>query len=213
LQIADFKSRVPSAQSTIETSEVRNHLVALADLLFALIDAFGQPLQHRAGSLQNVISVGVGLSAHLFRFAHGLLMRLIGHLLRALRNHVLGDQLLGVLLCVGDNALGFAARVLNDAVRMIAGILNGAVGLGARITHETLRLGLRFADHAVRFVLRLRHHTVAIARYAFGFFEVVGQRLFELRGLYEKRLFVNEYLAENVALSIFDQHFEFVYQA
>ncbi len=199
--------------TTIEQSEIGNCLTALADLLFALIDAVGQTLQHRAGSLQNVIGVCIGLCAHLFSLAHRILVRLLGHLLRALRNHVFGDQLLGVLLRVGHDALGFASRVLNNAIGMIAGILNGAVGLRTGVSNQSLRLGLRLAHHAVRFVLRLRHHTVAVARHAFGFFEVVWKRLFKLRGLDEKRLFVNEYLAENVALSIFDQHFEFVYQA
>jgi hypothetical protein len=36
---ADFKLRIPCAQPTIEPSEVRNRLAALADLFFALIDA------------------------------------------------------------------------------------------------------------------------------------------------------------------------------
>jgi hypothetical protein len=35
---------------------------------------------------------------------------------------------------------------------------------------------------------------VAVARHTFGFFEVVRKRLLELRGLYEKRLFVNNTL-------------------
>jgi hypothetical protein len=36
-------------------------------------------------------------------------MRLLGHLLRALGDDVLGDKLLGVLLGIGHDALGFAA--------------------------------------------------------------------------------------------------------
>ena len=184
--------------------------LVLADLFFAFFDAVAQALQHRADFIQHAESVGIGLTAHFLAVADRALVDFRAGVLRLLGNHVLGDELLGVLLGIGDDALGLAARVFDDAVGMRARVLNRAVGAGTRVADQGLRFGLRIADQALRFGLGARHHAFRIFFDAVSLFDVFGQRFFKFRGLNEKSLFVNDNFAEYVVLSVIYKLFEFV---
>src|SRR4028119_2194455 len=75
------------------------------------------------------------------------------------------------------------------------------------------RLALRVAQQALRLALRAADDAVAVARHAFGFFQIIGQRFFQPRGLHEKRLFINDNFTENVSLTVVNQLLQFVNEA
>jgi hypothetical protein len=205
---------VPPCQARCRPTLAANPLLfGFRELCFALLDAAQQFLQHHAGFIEDFQCIGIGLPTQFVRVAQCRLVRFLGLLLGALNDGVLGDKLLGMLLCIGHDALGFAAGIVNDAVGVCSRVLNGAVGLRTGVAHQTLCLALSIAQHALCLRLRAGHDAVAVARDALRFFQIIRQGLFQLRGLYEKRLFINDDFAKNMSSSVVNQLFQFVNEA
>lgn len=146
----------------------------LVKLLFALFDAADELAQHGFGLLQHFECIIVGLSAQLVRVLHGGLLRLGGELLGALRDGVLGHQLLGMLLRVGHDSLRFPPRIFQNVVAARARVLNHTLDLAARLTAEALGFVLRVADEALRFGVGGGDDPVTVAGQLLGALDVFG---------------------------------------